>query len=135
MNEDRYQNPHVFNPDRYLGDDLPAGESAALMDATKRDHSTFGSGRRICQGIHIAERSLFLAISRFLWSFDFRKARGPDGGEMDVVPHRFSISTVLELDPFQCEIAPRDGQRVRVIGSAWEGAKKQFQSMGLEYKE
>ena len=28
--------------------------------------------RRICPGIHVAERELWLAISRFLWAFDIR---------------------------------------------------------------
>ena len=28
--------------------------------------------RRICPGIHVAERELWLAISRLLWAFDIR---------------------------------------------------------------
>jgi hypothetical protein len=55
-----------------------------------RDHWTFGAGyvhekrsvpltlpadvccrsRRICPGIHVAERELWLAISRLLWAYD-----------------------------------------------------------------
>ena len=33
--------------------------------------------RRICPGIHVAERELWLAISRLLWAFDVRSL--PDG--------------------------------------------------------
>ncbi|KAI0312784.1 cytochrome P450 [Amylostereum chailletii] len=68
-NEERYPNADTFNPDRYLGDDLSAAESANLPDATQRDHFAFGAGRRICPGIHVAEREMWLSISRLLWTF------------------------------------------------------------------
>ena len=32
----------------------------------------FQISRRICPGIHVAERELWLAISRLLWAFDIR---------------------------------------------------------------
>ena len=34
----------VFNPDRYLGDNLSCMESAHQSDVTMRDHWTFGAG-------------------------------------------------------------------------------------------
>ncbi|KAF8213917.1 cytochrome P450 [Mycena galopus ATCC 62051] len=69
--EKRWVDPqrYTFNPDRYLGDELSSAESAKLGDPMKRDHWAFGVGRRICPGIVVAERELFLAISRILWSF------------------------------------------------------------------
>ncbi|KAJ7044580.1 cytochrome P450 [Mycena alexandri] len=69
-NEERYPDPYAFNPDRYLGDDLSCAESAKLGDPMKRDHWAFGGGRRICPGLVVAERELFLAISRILWTFN-----------------------------------------------------------------
>ncbi|KAI0318335.1 cytochrome P450 [Amylostereum chailletii] len=68
-NQERYPDASAFNPDRYLGDDLSAADSANLTDATQRDHFIFGAGRRICPGIHVAEREMWLAISRLLWTF------------------------------------------------------------------
>lgn len=52
-----------------MGDTRTCAESAKLSDAMERDHWAFGAGRRICPGIVIAERELFLAISRILWAF------------------------------------------------------------------
>ncbi|KAJ7167456.1 cytochrome P450 [Mycena filopes] len=69
-NEERYPDPYAFNPDRYLGDDLSCAESAKLADPMKRDHFSFGAGRRVCPGLIVAERELFLAISRILWAFN-----------------------------------------------------------------
>ncbi|KAI0305261.1 cytochrome P450 [Multifurca ochricompacta] len=62
----------AFNPDRYLGDTLTCAESSKLSDAMDRDHWAFGAGRRICPGVHVAERELWLAISRLLWAYDIR---------------------------------------------------------------
>ncbi|KAJ7499379.1 cytochrome P450 [Mycena latifolia] len=69
-NEDRYPDSYTFNPDRYMGDDLSCAESAKLSNVMERDHWTFGAGRRICPGLVVAERELFLAISRILWAFN-----------------------------------------------------------------
>lgn len=50
-----------------------------MGDATKRDHFSFGAGRRICPGLHVAERSMFITIARLLWAFNFSHATGGDG--------------------------------------------------------
>ncbi|KAJ7122892.1 cytochrome P450 [Mycena epipterygia] len=68
-NEERYPDSYTFNPDRYMGDDLTCAESAKLSNVMERDHWTFGAGRRICPGLVVAERELWLAISRILWTF------------------------------------------------------------------
>ncbi|KAJ3884994.1 cytochrome P450 [Lentinula edodes] len=68
---ERYEDPWSFNPDRYVEDELSCAESAKLPNVMNRDHWTFGAGRRICPGIHVAERELWLAISHLLWSFNF----------------------------------------------------------------
>ncbi|KAJ7090846.1 cytochrome P450 [Mycena belliarum] len=71
-NEERYPDSYTFNPDRYMGDELSCAESAKLSNVMERDHWTFGAGRRICPGLVVAERELFLAISRILWTFNVK---------------------------------------------------------------
>ena len=51
MDPQRHPDPIQYNPDRYNDDIASLTESAASADATKRDQFTFGTGRRICQGI------------------------------------------------------------------------------------
>ncbi|ORY15451.1 putative cytochrome P450 oxidoreductase [Clohesyomyces aquaticus] len=50
--EKRYPNPRVFYPTRYSNNYQTTSEEASNGDVTKRDHFTFGAGRRVCQGIH-----------------------------------------------------------------------------------
>jgi cytochrome P450 len=56
--EARYPDPHNFVPERYLDHKLPAADYIAIGDPYKRDHFTYGAGRRSCPGVHIAEKSM-----------------------------------------------------------------------------
>lgn len=73
---ERYPDADKFNPDRFKGDLETAAVSAVSQDHMKRDHFHFGFGRRICPGIHVAEASLFIAISRLLWAYDIKPRQG-----------------------------------------------------------
>jgi len=124
MDEKRHPNPREFRPERYEGDDLNAADSAANPDASKRDHFTFGSGRRICQGMHVAERSLFLGMSRMLWGFNITpKIR--DGKPVPINPDKLTQGFVCMPETFECDIKPRDGKRARMIRESWQQAKKE----------
>ncbi len=62
----RYPHPEVFEPQRHIGDSLDASASALHADWMQRDHFHYGFGRRLCQGIFVAESSLYIAIARIL---------------------------------------------------------------------
>lgn len=65
-----YGEPDEFKPERYLDDPLSSFTSAHQSDFRKRDHHTYGFGRRLCPGIHVAEASLFIIVARVLWAFE-----------------------------------------------------------------
>ncbi|ODQ50983.1 cytochrome P450 [Saitoella complicata NRRL Y-17804] len=68
-----YSSPDTFDPTRFLNHTLSASASATQSDPMKRDHFSYGFGRRMCPGIHVAEASLFLQVSRLLWGFDIAR--------------------------------------------------------------
>ncbi|CAG8747454.1 591_t:CDS:2, partial [Ambispora leptoticha] len=73
----RYPNPHIFNPDRYLG----VTESAATYaqgSSEKRDQFAFGAGRRLCIGIHLAEMELENLVASILAAFKIEIPRSND---------------------------------------------------------
>lgn len=41
-----------------------------------RDHWAFGAGRRICPGMPVAEKEIYLAVSRILWAFRINNVPG-----------------------------------------------------------
>lgn len=71
--QDRYNDAETFDPPRFLDDRTDAFTSALSADPMQRDHFHYGFGRRLCQGIHFAEDSLFIAISRILWAYNIKQ--------------------------------------------------------------
>lgn len=71
----RHADPERFWPDRYDGDLTTSEQSKNSANVKDRDHFAFGSGRRICPGYHVAERSLAIAIMRLVWAFEIVPAQ------------------------------------------------------------
>ena len=119
MDPKRHPDPRRFDPARYANDPQTAAEAANNPDPTKRDHFVFGAGRRLCQGMHIAERSLFLAIARLLWTFDFHRAR--DVNDREIVPDADELTEGMFVMPkaFPARIVPRDTQKIARVKAEW----------------
>ena len=66
MDPEQSLEPLRFDSGRSAGDSTTLYQSAH-GEPLKRDNFNFDAGRRLCQGVHVAERSLFLGISRILW--------------------------------------------------------------------
>ncbi|KAF1914656.1 cytochrome P450 [Ampelomyces quisqualis] len=119
MDPKRHPDPRRFDPARYAHDNQTAAEAANNADASKRDHFVFGAGRRLCQGMHIAERSLFLAIARMLWAFDLRLALDADGNEVKPDADDLTEGLMVCPRPFPARIVPRDEAKVARVRAEW----------------
>ena len=69
---------------RFYNFPLSAAEAVNTADPNGRDHYSYGGGRRICPGMHVAERSLFLNIARLVWAFDIKHAQDENGNDIPV---------------------------------------------------
>lgn len=96
--ENHFENPYTFNPDRYLGD----------VDGTP--HFAYGAGSRMCIGAHLANRELFTFFVRLIVAF---RILGPtnkkdeailDGMEVNECP----TGLVVKPKMFKCRFEPRD---------------------------
>jgi cytochrome P450 len=124
MDPKRHLNPRLFDPERYKDDTQSLADAAANADATKRDQFTFGAGRRICPGIHVAERSLFLAMSRMLWAFKIDPVLDSEGNPVLPDQEKLTQGFVCMPEEFVANITPRsDMKRARVM-KEWEDAEK-----------
>ncbi|KAF7783859.1 hypothetical protein Agabi119p4_24 [Agaricus bisporus var. burnettii] len=98
---ERHPEPFSFNPDRYINDNTLSTESANLPNPMERDHWIFGAGRRICPGMWLAEREIFLAISRMLWAFKMESIPGQniDLKEYDGLSGRSPVPFTIKMIP------------------------------------
>lgn len=123
----KFPNPDIFDPERFAGRTLLAPEYANSSDYENRDHYGYGSGRRICPGIHLAERNLFLGMAKLLWAFEFSEAKDPSGKPipLDVDSQTAYSEGFLHCPkPFACEIRIRSDARRATIMSEYAIAKK-----------
>ncbi|KAJ3785926.1 cytochrome P450 [Lentinula aff. detonsa] len=107
----RHPEPDSFSPDRYINDSLTSADSANLTDPYQRDHWMFGAGRRICPGMIVAEREIWLTISRMLWAFTMESLPDEpiDLKEYDGLSGRSPV-------PFRINLIPRHDKVAQVLG-------------------
>jgi cytochrome P450 len=79
--DDIYNDAETFNPDRYAGKSRLANDYAGSPDFENRDHYGYGAGRRICPGIHLAERNMWRIAAKLLWAFEFLPATDETTGK------------------------------------------------------
>ncbi|KAI1390013.1 cytochrome P450 [Hypoxylon trugodes] len=129
----RHHDPRRFDPTRWAGDDQNSMESASNLDVSKRDHFAFGNGRRICQGIHIADRSLFLGMSRLVWAFDFERPIDEATGE-EIIPDAGDLSPdpglLVQPTPFKAVIKPRDVGKAGRVREEWRKVTEYLDDAG-----
>lgn len=106
-----------------MGDSLTSAQSSNLSDPYKRDHWMFGAGRRICPGMMVAEREIWLAISRLIWAFTLEQVPGRpiDLREYDGLSGRSPV-------PFHVRLMPRHDKVKSVLNAAqvksgWAGGR------------
>lgn len=119
MDPERWEQPHDFNPARYRDQTQLASVYANSRDHLKRDHFGYGIGRRICPGIHLAERTLWLAMARVLWAFDIKPKVDASTGKpipIDVDPVTgYSDGFVNQCLPFEVDCTIRSEKRRETI--------------------
>ncbi|KAI0506253.1 cytochrome P450 [Xylaria bambusicola] len=112
-NEDDYENPDKFDPDRYLRHPLgmrtDKAHDPAVMEAWgARPHYDFGAGRRICPGMYLAKQNFLLGLAKMLWAFEIRSA---DNKEIDLsVETGLVQGTALHPKDFDLTLKLRQGR-------------------------
>ena len=130
MDAARYPNPNSFEPERFLDHPLSASAYANSSNVDARDHFSYGGGKRICVGIHLAERSLFTLTSRILHAFDIEPALDEKGNFIPVDAERTKNGLIMTAVPYKARFIVRNpkiaallerefNQKVRSVGNSW----------------
>lgn len=108
--------PESYNPDRFLNRPGLATEYAASPDFANRDHYAYGAGRRICAGIHLAERTQWRMLARLLWAFRIEPAVDESTGmEIEIDTNAYEEKLLAGPKPFKVRFTPRSQEHVRMI--------------------
>lgn len=130
LSHSQYSNPSVYNPDRYLNHPGLATEYTSSSDYENRDHYTYGAGRRICAGIHLAERTQWRMLARLLWAFRIEHAIDEKGGKVEIDTEAYEEKLITGPKPFRVRFVPRSEQHAQVIArelEAVEGLLKRWE--------
>uniref|UniRef100_A0A8H8CFE4 Cytochrome P450 n=1 Tax=Psilocybe cubensis TaxID=181762 RepID=A0A8H8CFE4_PSICU len=92
-----YERPEDFWPERYLL--APDGTISGLPDGMGYARTTlsFGSGKRLCPGMYLANTNTNLAVMRLLWAFDFASIDfpAPSTPKWDIENEFIDVSILL----------------------------------------
>jgi cytochrome P450 len=118
-----WKDPDAFDPARYLNRTLPAADYINISDPYERDHFTYGAGRRVCPGVHVAERSLYINIARVLWGFNISQKMDSDGKYLE--PTQAMVRGFMSVpEPFDCDIRSRSERHAVVMKEAFAKAER-----------
>jgi hypothetical protein len=133
----RYPNHDVFDPENFAGFTEHAAKLAIASDVEDRDHYGYGSGRRLCPGVNLAERNIWLAVTKILWAFDLECGTDENGDvvEPDVDPITgYGEGLVLGPKDFKIKFTPRSQKRRERIRTEFENAEVEIFSQYEDQK-
>ncbi|PVH73673.1 cytochrome P450 [Cadophora sp. DSE1049] len=100
LNENEFEDPFTFNPDRFMNADL---------NNPLKGHWQFGTGRRVCVGYNVGTNNIWLAVACLIYCFDVTE--DPDH-PID------TFNTVWDVHkdaPFKAKIKPRSQAHIDLI--------------------
>ncbi|KAG1459397.1 hypothetical protein G6F46_006926 [Rhizopus delemar] len=101
----RFPNPSQFQPERhleYVQESLRHHKFSQVIE--DRPHLGFSTGRRVCVGIHLAERKLFMAISMLLACFKIERI---SEDLIDVNTHKDIHGVTWAIPHYKIQLVPR----------------------------
>ncbi|KIJ43424.1 hypothetical protein M422DRAFT_253303 [Sphaerobolus stellatus SS14] len=122
LNHDRSiygEDADFFRPERHLDE---AGINLISYPDTKEEgHITYGFGRRVCVGRHVANNNMFIQMACILWCFDIHLGNDEAGkavsiGDDDLIHDGLMTRPV----PFPCEFIPRFPEVEHIIKASVE---------------
>lgn len=117
---DLYPEPDVYNPGRWLDPAFPTYKEPLTVYPNLQNFTAFGHGRRICQGINIAESSANLQVVLLAWGSDIGRARDADGNEIVPPFYDYEIGFNVAPKPFRFTLTPRSPEQAALIESVYQ---------------
>ncbi|KAF2752798.1 cytochrome P450 [Pseudovirgaria hyperparasitica] len=148
LHRNSYDQPNIYNPDRFIDHPKLAMDYAGSPDYMNRDkspilstyrpiemmnclaniscshHYGYGSGRRICAGIHLAERAQWRMVAKILWAYNIEPAIDQATGEPQKLdPHAYVQGMLHGPLPFKVNFVPRSKEHEQIVKRDYEASK------------
>ena len=128
-----YPSPSSFNPDRWLSPSYPTYRTPLSQYPSIKGFTTFGYGRRYCQGVDLVEAELICGIGGMAWAFDKEKGKKMGGGEqMEVPDHDYTSLLISRPKPFEYSLSARTPAREAALRQEWRGLQEQRKRKMME---
>ncbi|KAF8505426.1 cytochrome P450 [Russula emetica] len=108
-----------FDPARHLdaSGEITSGASGAKDDG----HVSYGFGRRVCVGRHVADNSLFINIAVMLWASKIERKRDASGQSVPLDVDGFTDEGLIARPvPFEFEVTPRFTETLSLLAQESE---------------
>lgn len=112
---DRYENPEVYNPDRWLNPSSSLFRAPLTEHPRLKGHHIFGRGKRTCPGQDMTEAELVVMCGNLLKFFTLGPAEDESGGLVWPQPEKWTTDVIGGPLPFKCKIEVRGEERRGVI--------------------
>ncbi|KAL4253507.1 cytochrome P450 family protein [Abortiporus biennis] len=123
--ENDFDQPGDFIPERFLKTEF--GTKEGVDDSARRHDLPFGSGRRICPGMQLANNSIMMNAMNLVWAFNFNQTCNPQTGELIPIDLNNLTEGVLSIPkPFICDIQPRSQGHADIIRNDFMEARSIF---------
>ncbi|CAM1509768.1 Fc.00g001030.m01.CDS01 [Cosmosporella sp. VM-42] len=111
--EELFKNHDTFDPDRFVDHPKLANDYAGTFLI---HHYGYGAGRRLCPGIHFAERNMWRIAAKLLWAYEFSEPVDPVTGKtISLDANAYNAGILQGPLPFKVQIKPRSEQHVATI--------------------
>ncbi|EJD36701.1 cytochrome P450, partial [Auricularia subglabra TFB-10046 SS5] len=114
-----FPDPEAFLPERWKGD-----------GSMEEGMGSFGYGRRVCPGQHVAVRSIFVVGARLLFAFDMSHAKDDNGNDIPIDPNAYTNGFNSVPLPFPITLKPRDQDRASLIRAEYSRALAEVSKYG-----
>jgi hypothetical protein len=86
-------------------------------------HYGYGAGRRLCPGIHLAERNMWRIAAKLLWAYEISEPIDPvTRKNIPLDANKYNPGILQAPLPFKVTIKPRSKQHVATIRRELEGS-------------
>jgi cytochrome P450 len=103
-----------FNPARFLDAPFPP-------ETREEGHVTYGFGRRVCVGKHVANNSLFIDIAMTLWACNIEPGKDTGGNVIPIdVDGCVDEGVAVRPVPFKADITPRFPEAIALLAGERE---------------